>query len=115
MNEEEIFHQALARNPEERAAFLERACAGDVALPSPLVSPAAESSLIDVNTTRLSAVPAALSVPFTLSCAVLLLLGGGAARLKMILPPSGEKLGAWSMPEVSSVNRAGLVPSAFMT
>src|SRR5215472_4350912 len=29
MNEEEIFHQALARDLEERAAYLERACAGD--------------------------------------------------------------------------------------
>jgi WD40 repeat protein/serine/threonine protein kinase len=29
MNEEEIFHQALARRPEERAAYLEQACAGD--------------------------------------------------------------------------------------
>jgi WD40 repeat protein/serine/threonine protein kinase/Flp pilus assembly protein TadD len=32
MNEEEIFHQALARNPKERAAYLEQACAGDPAL-----------------------------------------------------------------------------------
>src|SRR5438093_1469334 len=33
MNEEEIFHQALARSsPEERAAYLEQACAGDSAL-----------------------------------------------------------------------------------
>src|SRR4051794_31540169 len=33
MNDEEIFHQALARtDPEERAAYLERACAGDPAL-----------------------------------------------------------------------------------
>jgi tetratricopeptide (TPR) repeat protein/serine/threonine protein kinase len=32
MNEEEIFHQALARSPEERAAYLEQACAGDPAL-----------------------------------------------------------------------------------
>jgi WD40 repeat protein/serine/threonine protein kinase len=33
MNEEEIFHQALARgSPEERAAYLEHACAGDAAL-----------------------------------------------------------------------------------
>jgi tetratricopeptide (TPR) repeat protein len=32
MNEEEIFHQALARSPEERPAFLERACSGDPAL-----------------------------------------------------------------------------------
>jgi serine/threonine protein kinase/Tfp pilus assembly protein PilF len=33
MKEEEIFHQALARGrPEERAAFLEQACAGDPAL-----------------------------------------------------------------------------------
>src|SRR5262249_9607638 len=32
MNEEEIFHQALARGPEERAAYLEQACAGDPAL-----------------------------------------------------------------------------------
>ncbi len=32
MNEEEIFHQALARSPEERPAFLEQACAGDPAL-----------------------------------------------------------------------------------
>jgi serine/threonine-protein kinase len=33
MNEEEIFHQALARSlPEERSAYLERACAGDPAL-----------------------------------------------------------------------------------
>src|SRR5262249_55900169 len=33
MNEEEIFHQALALScPEERAAYLERACAGDPAL-----------------------------------------------------------------------------------
>src|SRR5215470_15443135 len=33
MNEEEIFHQALARSsPEERAAYLDQACAGDPAL-----------------------------------------------------------------------------------
>src|SRR6516165_10064140 len=33
MNEEEIFHQALARAlPEERSAYLEQACAGDPAL-----------------------------------------------------------------------------------
>ncbi len=33
MSEEEIFHQALARtNPEERAAYLERACGGDATL-----------------------------------------------------------------------------------
>jgi WD40 repeat protein/serine/threonine protein kinase len=33
MNEEEIFHQALARSlPEERAAYLEQACAGNPAL-----------------------------------------------------------------------------------
>src|SRR5262245_22461888 len=33
MNEEVIFHQALARgSPEERAAYLEQACAGDPAL-----------------------------------------------------------------------------------
>jgi serine/threonine-protein kinase len=33
MNEEEIFHEALARtDPEGRAAYLERACAGDPAL-----------------------------------------------------------------------------------
>jgi tetratricopeptide (TPR) repeat protein len=32
MYDEEIFHQALARRPEERAAFLEQACAGDPAL-----------------------------------------------------------------------------------
>jgi serine/threonine protein kinase len=33
MNEEEIFHQALARSrPEKRAAYLEQACAGDPAL-----------------------------------------------------------------------------------
>jgi WD40 repeat protein/serine/threonine protein kinase len=32
MNEEEIFHQALARSPEERAAYLEQACTGDPAL-----------------------------------------------------------------------------------
>src|SRR5262245_20791838 len=32
MNEEEIFNQAIARSPEERAAFLERACAGDPSL-----------------------------------------------------------------------------------
>src|SRR4051794_14304653 len=33
MSEEEIFHEALARAvPEERAAYLERACAGDPAL-----------------------------------------------------------------------------------
>jgi hypothetical protein len=32
MNEEEIFHQALARRcPEERAAYLEQACAGNPA------------------------------------------------------------------------------------
>src|SRR6187397_60612 len=29
MNEEEIFHEALARGPDERAAYLEQACAGD--------------------------------------------------------------------------------------
>jgi serine/threonine protein kinase len=34
MNEEEIFHQALARRPEERAAYLEQACAGHPALRS---------------------------------------------------------------------------------
>src|SRR5262249_3201521 len=32
MNEEEIFHQALARSPEERPAFLEQACAGGPSL-----------------------------------------------------------------------------------
>src|SRR5262249_26890591 len=33
MHEEEIFHQALARTgPEERAAYLDQACAGDPAL-----------------------------------------------------------------------------------
>src|SRR4051794_26740613 len=33
MNDEEIFHEALSRtDPEERAAYLERACAGDPAL-----------------------------------------------------------------------------------
>ena len=33
MNEEEIFHQALGRTvPEERAAYLDQACAGNVAL-----------------------------------------------------------------------------------
>ena len=32
MNEEAIFHAALAKPPEERAAFLDEACAGDVAL-----------------------------------------------------------------------------------
>src|SRR6516162_6147103 len=33
MNEEEIFHEALARSlPEERAAYLDRACAGNPAL-----------------------------------------------------------------------------------
>ena len=32
MNEEEIFHQALARGPEERAAYLEQACSCDPAL-----------------------------------------------------------------------------------
>src|SRR5260370_17354835 len=33
MNEEEIFHQALARSrPEERVAYLEQACAGNPAL-----------------------------------------------------------------------------------
>src|SRR5215472_803042 len=33
MSEEEIFHQALARtDPEERAAYLERACGGDEVL-----------------------------------------------------------------------------------
>jgi serine/threonine protein kinase/Flp pilus assembly protein TadD len=32
MNEEEIFHHALARSPNERAAYLEQACAGEPAL-----------------------------------------------------------------------------------
>jgi hypothetical protein len=32
MNEEEIFHEALARSPEQRAAYLEQACSGDPAL-----------------------------------------------------------------------------------
>ena len=32
MNEEDIFHEALARNPADRAAYLDRACAGDPAL-----------------------------------------------------------------------------------
>jgi serine/threonine protein kinase/DNA-binding SARP family transcriptional activator len=32
MNEEEIFHKALSRSPEERAAYLEQVCAGDPAL-----------------------------------------------------------------------------------
>jgi hypothetical protein len=33
MNDEEIFHEALARtDPEEREDYLERACAGDPAL-----------------------------------------------------------------------------------
>src|SRR6266540_6427824 len=32
MSEEEIFHQVLARSPEDRAAYLEQACSGDPAL-----------------------------------------------------------------------------------
>src|SRR4051812_30450101 len=32
MNEEEIFHQALARRPEEWPTFLDQACAGDSSL-----------------------------------------------------------------------------------
>jgi serine/threonine protein kinase/Flp pilus assembly protein TadD len=32
MNEEEIFHQVLARSPDERAAYLEQVCAGEPAL-----------------------------------------------------------------------------------
>ncbi len=33
MSEEEIFHQALARqDPEERTAYLQQACGGDAAL-----------------------------------------------------------------------------------
>src|SRR6516225_7416870 len=32
MSEEEIFHQAFAHSPQERAAYLEQACAGDPAL-----------------------------------------------------------------------------------
>ena len=33
MNDEEIFHHALARScPRERSAYLEQACAGDPAL-----------------------------------------------------------------------------------
>jgi len=32
MNEEEIFHEALARNPADRAAYLDRVCAGNPAL-----------------------------------------------------------------------------------
>jgi serine/threonine protein kinase len=32
MNEEEIFHQALARSPDERAVYLEQACSADPAL-----------------------------------------------------------------------------------
>src|SRR5262245_56541851 len=32
MREEEIFHEALARSPADRAAYLDRACAGDPAL-----------------------------------------------------------------------------------
>jgi WD40 repeat protein/serine/threonine protein kinase len=32
MNEEEIFHEALARNPADRAAYLDGACRGDPAL-----------------------------------------------------------------------------------
>src|SRR5581483_7522788 len=32
MNEEDIFHEGLARNPEERVAYLDRACAGNAAL-----------------------------------------------------------------------------------
>src|SRR5262245_7985515 len=32
MNEEEIFHQALARSPEERGAYLEQACGGQLGL-----------------------------------------------------------------------------------
>src|SRR5689334_288714 len=32
MNDEEIFHEALARGPADRAAYLDRACAGDPAL-----------------------------------------------------------------------------------
>ena len=32
MNDEEIFLEALARDPADRAAFLDRACAGDPAL-----------------------------------------------------------------------------------
>jgi eukaryotic-like serine/threonine-protein kinase len=32
MNEEEVFHEALARRPEEQAAYLEQACAGDPGL-----------------------------------------------------------------------------------
>src|SRR3954447_18382365 len=32
MNDEEIFHEALARGAADRAAYLDRACAGDPAL-----------------------------------------------------------------------------------
>src|SRR5687767_3831596 len=32
MNDEDIFHEALAREPADRAAFLDRACAGDPAV-----------------------------------------------------------------------------------
>ena len=32
MNDEEIFHEALARAPADRAAYLDRACAGDPAV-----------------------------------------------------------------------------------
>src|SRR4029450_12571995 len=32
MNDEEIFHEALARKPADRAAYLDRACAGDPAV-----------------------------------------------------------------------------------
>src|SRR5436190_10396040 len=32
MNEEDIFHEALARNPADRAAYLRRACVGNSAL-----------------------------------------------------------------------------------
>src|SRR5581483_8964037 len=32
MNEEDIFHEALARDPSERGAYLDRVCAGDPGL-----------------------------------------------------------------------------------
>ena len=32
MNDEEIFHEALAREPADRVAYLDRACAGDPAV-----------------------------------------------------------------------------------
>jgi serine/threonine protein kinase/tetratricopeptide (TPR) repeat protein len=60
MNEEEIFHQALARSsPEERAAYLDQACAGDAAVR------AAVEALLRANVGASGFLAQPVSVPIT--------------------------------------------------